>query len=551
MGLTLLLYGGTPLHAQVVSPPEMLGVIAGPGAVLEPAGVRFYGTDLGWTFEHRGQHFMLFGDTWPHAHSPCEALPHNDDSQATLPLELPPSGLPTLTVATDPDAPDEFARIRLFRDGESLVMGYNKTPLTAFSDGTDAVALFGLVDLVRCTERRKRATCRPYKHLTCSQEVGVCTPPSLGFDAPCDTATGAGCIPGQQCEPTPSGVCVDPDSSQYDGTPASLPATAAYHTHVGIQDAERPTDYLDVGTIASNKFIDVTARAVRCFSGKTCGSDYAPGHGAVLVWGRPGYDVQEGRQAHMYLMAHPLPIRRNARGMAQLRPRYFAGVRQGSGEPIWTKHESRAQPLAMDGVGGGNPDDDHPNPNQTAISWLGPPIDKWMMLYGGGRSALSGGSGPDTTGGAIRARFADHPWGPWSPPIDHLAPGSPANVGDPFGPGGFMFNPECADQPPATCAPSDPTRPVDFVLPGCPPVGALVDTGILYAANIIDAYTRADGTGGLDVHWIVSAWNPYLVAMLRTNVKPGGAAAAAKCPSSAPAAATTNAAPFRWCASDG
>ena len=55
-------------------------------------------------------------------------------------------------------------------------------------------------------------------------------------------------------------------------------------------------------------------------------------------------------------------------------------------------------------------------------------------------------------------------------------------------------------------------------------MGALIDTGILYAPNIIDAYTRSDGAGGLDVFWNVSTWNPYLVALLRTTVRPGAAA---------------------------
>lgn len=537
--LLAVLLASAPALAQVVSPPEMLGTIAGPGAVVEPAGVRFYGTDLGWTFEHRGRHFMLFGDTWPHPRSPCDALPHNDDSQATLPLALPPA-LPTLTIDADPDAPNEFARIRLFRNGESQVMGYNKTPLTAFSDGTDAVCLFGLIDLVRCQRRRGRPSCRPYDHLTCSQRVGICTPPTLGYDAPCDLATGAGCFAGQQCEATPDGICVDPDSSQNDGTSASLPDTAAYHTHVGIQDADRPSDYRDAGTIASNKFIDITARTVRCFSGRVCGSDYAPGRGAVFVWGRPGYYVQPGRQAHMYLMVHRLPIHRNAAGAVRLRPRYFAGVRPGSGEPLWTKREALAKPLAMDGIVGGSPDDDEPFPNQTAVSWLGPPVSKWMMLYGGGGSALSGGPGSALADGAIRVRFADHPWGPWSPPVAHLDPGSPTVPGDAFGPGGFMFHPSCADRLPDVCAPSDPTRPLDFFFPGCPSVGANIDAGILYAPNIIDAYTRSDGAGGLDVFWNVSTWNPYLVALLKTNVKPGDAAA--PCPPS------RRAARFRWCA---
>jgi hypothetical protein len=378
----------------------------------------------------------------------------------------------------------------------------------------------------------------------CSQQVGICTPPSLGWDAPCDVATGAGCIPGQRCEPTSTGICVDPDSSQYDGTTASLPATAAYHTHVGIQDPTRTSDYVDAGTIASNRFIDVTARTVRCFTGRECGSDYTPGAGAVLVWGRPGYDVLPGRQAHMYLMVHRLPIRRNAAGAVQLRPRYFAGVRPG-GAPLWTRHESRARPLAMDGRVGGSPDDDLPFPNQTAVSWLGPPVNRWMMLYGGGGSSVSGGSAEDPSG-AIRVRFADHPWGPWSPPATHLDPGNPAIVGDAYGPGGYIFHPACEDRPPAVCAPSDPTRPLDYFLPGCPQVGAMLDTGILYAPNIIDAYTRADGAGGLDVFWNVSVWNPYLVALLRTNVKPG-TPTAATCASDS----RGRTARFRWCARAG
>jgi hypothetical protein len=204
----------------------------------------------------------------------------------------------------------------------------------------------------------------------------------------------------------------------------------------------------------------------------------------------------------------------------------------------------------MDGGVDGNPDDDHPFPNQTAVSWLGPPVNKWMMLYGGGGSSLSGSSGPtqpDSEAGAIRVRFADHPWGPWSPSAAHLIPGSPTTVGAPFGPGGFIFHPACRDQLPALCARSDPTRPPDYLLPGCPEVGKLFDTGILYAPNIIDAYTRADGAGGLDVFWNVSVWNPYLVALLTTNVTPSAAGAPAACASGA---GERRAAPFRWCAAE-
>lgn len=355
--LALLLCCTSPALAQVVSTPEFLGSIAGPGAVHEPAGVRFYGTDLGWTFEHKGIHYMLFGDTWPHDRSMCDPLPLADDAQATIPLELP-AGVPPLVVQTDPAAPNEFARLKVLRDGQAAVMGYNKTPMTAFSDGEDVVSLFGEIDLVRCGTKRGKPSCSPHKHLECSQDVGICTPQLLGYDAVCDLATNTGCILGQTCTATDTGLCIDPGSSQDDGTSESLPYMAAYHTHVGVQDPAQTSDYHDIGTFASNKFININARTVRCFSGRRCGDDYGPGHGAVLIWGRPGFGTLPGHQAHLYLMALPLPLERTRDGAVRWRPRYYAGVKKKTGEPIWSKHESRAVGLAMDGVVGGNPDDD-------------------------------------------------------------------------------------------------------------------------------------------------------------------------------------------------
>ena len=121
----------------------------------------------------------------------------------------------------------------------------------------------------------------------------------------------------------------------------------------------------------------------------------------------------------------------------------------------------------------------------------------------------------------MRIRFADHPWGPWSPARPHLLEGSPTEVGTPLGPGGVLFDPRCVSQPGAPCAPSDPIRPVDSFLPGCFPVGKTFDNGFFYGANIIDAYTADDGAGGMDIYWNVSTWNPYGVLFLRTNLRPG------------------------------
>jgi hypothetical protein len=117
-------------------------------------------------------------------------------------------------------------------------------------------------------------------------------------------------------------------------------------------------------------------------------------------------------------------------------------------------------------------------------------------------------------------RFAEHPWGPWSPAAPHLSPGSPSVPGDHYAPGGLLFHFACRDQGGLSCARSDPRRPPDAFLPGCPGLGATFDVGNFYAPNIIDAYTRPDGAGGADVYWNVSTWNPYAVSFLRSKVRP-------------------------------
>ncbi len=138
------------------------------------------------------------------------------------------------------------------------------------------------------------------------------------------------------------------------------------------------------------------------------------------------------------------------------------------------------------------------------------------MLYGGniGDTLLIDpktarpGEGP----GSVRIRFADDPWGPWSPARPHLLEGSPTQVGSPLGPGGVLFSPKCVDQPGAPCAESDEIRPIDAFF-NCFPFGKYFDNGFFYGANIIDAYTEPDGHGGMNIYWNVSTWNPYGVLL--------------------------------------
>lgn len=532
--------------AQVALPPQVVGPLVGPGAAPAQPGLRLYGTDLGWTFEHEGRLLMLFGDTWSAARSLCDGEPRNDDTQAILPSTLP-AGVPPLTFLTHAEAPDEFAPLLLTRGDESLSLAYGQVPLAGFSDGRNAIALFGRGEYVRCTRRSANAapSCGE-AHLRCTQDVGECSPQLLTIPALCDLASGAGCILDTRCQPSATGFCVDPTSSQSDGTPASVRFTVAHDQEFAAQDPAQPGAYRSIGRLATSKFVNATARAVRCFTGRTCGSDYGGGQGAVLVWGRPGFTAEQGRQAQLYLLALRLPLRASRGGRARIRPLYFAGVNPASGQPRWSRREARAAPLALDGVVGGSPREDEPIVSQMAVSWVGEPLNKWVMLYGGDLPdyvlADPARARPGPSPGAVRIRFADHPWGPWTPPQPHLLPGDPSVVGDPYGPGGVLFHGRCVDQGPAACAPGDPTRPTDFFFPGCPAIGAAVDVGRFYGANVIDAYTQPDGTDGVTLSWNVSTWNPYGVALVRSTIRPGTPRPACRRASRNPV--------VRWCAAD-
>jgi hypothetical protein len=195
-----------------------------------------------------------------------------------------------------------------------------------------------------------------------------------------------------------------------------------------------------------------------------------------------------------------------------------------TGEPRWSAAQRDAVAIAMDGKRNGSPSEPIIVVNQFAMSWLGPPVNKWMMIYGGDvpDNLLLDPNAANAQGtrGPLRVRFADWPWGPFSPAQTYLSPGNPVNRGDPYGPGGFLFNTACLDQPDAPCAHTDPLRPADSMLPGCPTPPVQLDIGRLYGVNIIDAYTQPSPDGGLVVTWNVSTWNPDGVVLMRSRVAP-------------------------------
>jgi hypothetical protein len=527
--------GSLVTPGPVVGPSEILGPLVGPGAVPTPANLKLYGTDLGWTFEHQGELQILFGDTWIVSNSVCLGQPANDDSAGTLPLATPGLGAPSVTFHTKAGAADEFDPIRVLRGSDSLRMGYGQVPLTGFSDGVDAAAIFGRGEVIPCVRKKPGAkpSCKTPRAkkgepaigprsggLVCA-ELGACAPASLDAPVACDLGTGAGCGFGQTCEPTDTGFCIDPTSSQL-VTPADAPFAVAHTQEIGIQRPSDPVVFDSVVRWRTNKFINATSRTVAHFSYKGVGDDYGPGSDALLVWGRPFFTGEQGRQAQLYLAVLDLPLR-NAKGKVRFRPRYFAGLKK-NGRPRWSHSEAKAAPLALDGVPGGSPHEEQPLVLQMGIGFVGAPLGKWVMLYSGDLPSYlladPAHASPGPSPGAVRIRFADRPWGPWSPPQPILAPGDPATVGDPYGPGGVLYHVDCMDQGPDLCTPSDPTRPPHILNPGCTPFAIEFDIGNFYGSNLIDAYTGPDGSGGVDLYWNISTWNPYGVLLVKTHVTP-------------------------------
>lgn len=535
------LVGSAAAHAQIASPPLILGAMAGPGSTPVQPDLAFYGTDLGWTVQHEGELQILFGDTNDTYDHVCYGQTFNDDTQGTIPLQRPASGVPPLTMATSPDDPNGLDFLRVVRDDESLQMGYGQVPVSAYSDGRNLVAIVGRGGTIRCQEGVSDpvAACRgpvdPHPAaaskqgqdgLTCTQQLGECTPAPNDIATACDLATGAGCNAalGEVCTPTPAGLCIDPTSSQNIDPAHPDPQTAANEMEFAIQDRNDRELYESVATLRTNKFINPASRTVKSFKGSPTGNDYRPGNGAVFVWGRPGFRAERGKQAQLYLLAHPLPIPTTRDGQWHFHPWYYAGVHAPTGAPKWSRHQRDAKPLPLDGNVDGSPFEEQPLVNQLSVSWVGGTINKWVMLYAGNIGdyllADPANARPGEGPGSIRIRFADHPWGPWSPAQPHLLEGSAAEVGSPLGPGGVLFNPKCVDQPGATCADSDEVRPIDFFF-NCFPFGKNFDQGFFYAANIIDSYTESDGQGGMNLYWNVSTWNPYSVLFVKTNLQPG------------------------------
>jgi len=448
-------------------------------AVFPPSPpVKPFGTDLGWTYEAAGGRVpILFGDTWQRI-DVCPLQP-NDDSMGEL--LLPPASWPGFTATSS--IPDEqcldvrfevdaagtaFAPITLRRwDGVPIPLGPLHTPLGGFYDGAREWAVFIVDGGQTCTAEEAAADA------ACPSELSP-----QAADLVCASYDGAS-------------RCVDPTSSR------QIPSNLAYYLHI----AERvgPTDYVSRAMFLTNKYANLAVRPVRAFDpGDSRRNDYSVGTGALLLWGRPGFDDLRGDGDLLPFFAwHPLPLEVVGERIA-FAPRFLVGF--DGDRPVYGDQQDDAVPIY--------PTEIEPV-NQVSASWVAP-LSRWLMIYSGSSTDFSD---PDfKTGrgqparGAMHARVARDPWGPWSDPQPILTIEQAAQ------------DQVCGHRAPEGClVPPDP-----LIRPRCLEVVDPRGGGYLYGANIIDQLTRAsvapDGSVAADVFWLQSAWHPYSVVLQRTRV---------------------------------
>jgi len=521
-------------NTPVLGRTEALGTVVSP---LRRPMLPVYGTDLGWAFAHRDELWVLFGDSWKSlladglAENADDALgklslrefPDGDAVERWLASQAGPSLLPSWHTPAPPvrlatDLAEQPLPIRTRADGESLSSGPALTPMAGFSnarpdEGAAAFALFMRNEPVPCSAA---GLCEG--GFTCDPQLGRCSPLDA-LSQPCVVGT-------SECDCVPAGgghgLCQDRTSSTYDPS-SERGRTQAVVMRQRVGNALRESDT----TFATQpwdtrRFYNAAARTVNDFDPDATDAtrhDYAPADGqqpereGVFIWGRPGFGGVRalGRDAQLYLAWVPMPTY-DATGRFAFRPRYFAG-RDERGSPRFVERELDAAPLDLDArTDGEQPEEVQDLVGQMAISWV-PALGRFVMIYGGGlgTSFMDLIFASDRTRlardplGALYVRYAEHPWGPWTPPEPLLVAGAPERgVTGQYGPGGILHHPGCLG---LTCAPGEPSY---VTTPG--------ETGQLYGPSIIDPWTEVRADGAVDLYWHVSTWNPYQVLLMKTRI---------------------------------
>ena len=536
----------TPPPPPSVGQTEIIGPFTGIDAPLhpdnlEPVEVKYYGTDLGWTYEHKGVLHILFGDTVVDEHATEGGAlrdangVRNDDIFATLDLadwpdpdRITPTNIPRIRLGQDPGT-DRLTSIQL-----GYVMDGLKTPEAGFSNGERQFGLFILSKPRGC---RVDEDCGP--EFSCDTGMGY-----VGVPLAQQEGLTLGCVDGRPgCVSDPlidesgntvpgSGLCVDLTSSVRDDSAGGRFASVAMYQRVAVRDEANPGDYTGITDWLTNKFINTTMSTVTAFDPERGGGwrqqDYrtplAPGltslnTRSVLMWGRPGF-IGVGardRPMNLYFAYTKMPT---APEFAWS-PLYYTGL-DSEGKPTFSPHEREAAPVDLNAaLPGIQPDEEIDMVQHMSVVWV-EPLKKWIMFYGGGIDATprpemflpecgimqifiqSDCLEVQARQGSIWMRSADDPWGPWTTPQRVIAGGDPvAGNADQYAPGGVLYHHACQG---SDCAPHSPMAVMN-------PNGY----GWFYGANIIEPWIK-ETPEGVSVIWLASTWDPYRVIMLRTHI---------------------------------
>jgi len=541
--IVVVLASASPLCVAepVAQHTEVLGPFTGHDAKLHPGNVspvqiRYYGTDLGWSYAHQGRLQFLFGDTAAtESGEPIEAATGRayDDAFGSIDLEewtdparITRGNVPPILIGQHAGSP-EAAALDPGHPMESF-----KTPVGGFSNGRNEYGVFYFSKPRGC---RVDADCGD--GLACDTGLGY-------FGSPVDDDAGLtlACADGTPAcnadtmrtaggEPIAgSGFCVDTTSSAWADTPVGRISGVAVHNLIGIRSTEDPRRYTNVRRWLTNKFSNPAFRTVERFD-PTEGvdrahRDYSDAKGAgggqrVFIWGRPGFVGVGARQRSlgMYFAYVDMPVGADF----EWNVRYFVGT-DANGRPQFSPDEHRAVAVDLDATRAGvQTEETWDIVDQVSIAWV-EPLGKWVMLYGGGMVTLPTKELPrcgvlelfardECTDvvvgkGAIHMRTADQPWGPWTAPQDVLEGGDPA-ISPPelqYAPGGVLRHPDCKGDACVGHTDFEGINPREY--------------GFLYAANIISEWTRPAPGGGADILWNVSTWDPYRVVLVRTRIRP-------------------------------
>ncbi len=248
---------------------QVLGPFTGPQATLHPDNVdphpiRYYGTDLGWTYEHNGQLHILFGDTMANeVGDRIEASSGDrlDDSFGVIDLEkwsdpqtFTPDNIPLIKLGQN-EGTAEMSAI----DPDHAMEGF-KTPLAGFSNGEHEFGVFYLSKPVGC---RVDADCS--NGMSCDPDIGYVGEPysnEAGLTLGCVEGSGPACVAntmeGEQSGP--SGLCTDPTSTIWTNTAAGRVGAVAVMVRIGVRDATDPRRYAPIHDWLTNKFLNPAIR---------------------------------------------------------------------------------------------------------------------------------------------------------------------------------------------------------------------------------------------------------------------------------------------------